>query len=172
MSNKQKLTIGRPTLFQKKFCPMLVDHMSKGFSFTSFAVKAGVSRRTLHDWCRNNPDFQEAYEAGYAAALLFHEKLLIKGIQNRLSGNPTLLIFTLKTRFHREYGSEQNTFTETNKPMDVSTITEPVELARLAGPPEELRKEYLKLIESAQHGLKMLDSIQNNPFDKLQSSDS
>ncbi len=113
MKSNAKNEVGRPTLFQRRFCKMLVDHMKAGFSFTSFAGRAGVSRRTLYDWCRYYPEFLDAYETGYAAALLFHEKQLLKGIQNKFDGSPTLLIFALKTRFHREYGiTEQVNITD------------------------------------------------------------
>lgn len=157
--------IGRPTIYNDKLCEMLIRHMKEGFSFTSFAGVAGVSRRTLYDWCRYHPEFLEAYESGYAAALLFHEKQLLKGIQRKFDGNPALLIFSLKTRFHREYGiTEHIQIAETTKPVDISKITDPAELARIAGPPEDIRKGYVDLIEEAQKAIATLDRAANSPL--------
>ena len=157
--------IGRQTLYQERFCKMLIEHMKAGYSFTSFAGKAGVSRRTLYDWCKHNPEFLDAYEAGYAAALLFHEKQLIKGIQKKFEGNPSLLIFALKTRFHREYGiTELLQITDSTKPLDISKINDPAELARLAGPPEDIRKRYEALLEAAKRGLEQINRIESPPL--------
>jgi predicted DNA-binding protein YlxM (UPF0122 family) len=165
VKSNTKNEIGRPTLFQQRFCKMLVDHMKEGFSFTSFAGKARVSRRTLYDWCRYYPEFLDAYETGYAAALLFHEKQLLRGIQNKFDGSPTLLIFALKTRFHREYGiTEQNNITDVSKPIDISKINDPAELARLAGPPKDIRQGFIDLIESSKKHVASMDRIMNSPL--------
>lgn len=75
-----KKQIGRPTNYEPKFCEMLVTHMNGGYSFSSFAAKIGVGRRILYDWCRCYPEFLEAYEAGYSAALLHYETQLNNGI--------------------------------------------------------------------------------------------
>ena len=85
--------------------------MSKGYSFKSFGATINCGKRTLYDWVKRFPDFEEAKDMGYAAALYFYEKYLIakvcgfavEGIDPKKVNN-TCLIFVLKTRFYKIYG--------------------------------------------------------------------
>lgn len=100
--------------YEPRFCQMLIDHMSQGKSFESFGATAKVGRRTLFDWLEKHQDWKEAKERGEMAALSFFETRLMAGISgqkvqnfdHKLS-NPTLLIFALKTRFHKTYGEKK-----------------------------------------------------------------
>lgn len=98
---------------------MLIDHMAKGKSFESFAATAKVGRRTLFDWLEVHTEWKEAKEQAEMAALDFFETRLIAGISgqkipnfdHKLS-NPTLMIFALKTRFHKVYGEKRSEIDE------------------------------------------------------------
>lgn len=145
--------------------------MRQGFSFSSFAAKIGVGRRTLYDWCRCHPEFWEAYEQGYSAALLHFEKQLNNGIQGKTTKtskgiNPTLLIFALKTRFHKEYGSPEKLeiSARTDQPIDITQINDPEELEKLVPPIEDSEEGYKKIIQRAQAGLELLEKMKHDPL--------
>jgi hypothetical protein len=133
--------------------------MSAGHSFTSFAAKIKVGRRTLYDWCRFYPDFLAAYETGYSTSLLFYEKQLLKGICGKEKINSTLLIFALKTRFHKEYGVTERIeiSDDMNRPIDITKINDPDELTKLHRPPVDMRTAYEEIIKKATERLAYWD---------------
>lgn len=116
------------TKYQSRFCPMLVDHMTKGYSFESFANRLAaiteeegkavrVTSRTLYKWVREFPEFEEAKETGWDAGLRFYEMILrakATGIQSdnlkKMIGDNDVsisaLIFVCKTRFYKVYGDQ------------------------------------------------------------------
>ena len=104
-----------PLKYREKFCNELIKHMQDGYSFDSFGSIADCGRQTLYDWVNKYPEFKEAYAQGKAKALKFYENLLrtkmigapfkVDGITAKI--DTTLLIFTLKTRFHKVYGEKQ-----------------------------------------------------------------
>lgn len=88
---------------------MLMDHMSKGLSFTTFAAVAGVSVRSLHEWTdENNPKFQEDFartkKEAFAACQLFWERLGIGGASGKLKNfSAATWIYNMKCRFPNEW---------------------------------------------------------------------
>lgn len=100
--------------YDKKYPEMLVQHMSKGFSFSTFGAVVNVTRATLHNWCNNYPEFAEAKELGNEKAKEFFESALLTklaGIEfsdsvDLKNSELTAIIFALKTRFHKEYGDK------------------------------------------------------------------
>jgi len=107
---------GHGALYKKKYCKMLVKHMSQGFSFTSFGADVECSARTLHNWCDNHSEFREAKGIGQEKAKRFFEqiarmKIVGKNVVNKVTGevmdprrsDTAMLIFFLKTRFRDEY---------------------------------------------------------------------
>jgi hypothetical protein len=116
----------------------------------------------------------DAHQAGYSAALLYFENLLLDGIKGKTSKNSkgisaTLLIFTLKTRFHTEYGEAQSLpKILRNQPIDIANLKDPEEMERLAGPPEETRKALLDLKQEVERSLELFDrTMTPNPFEDL-----
>lgn len=73
---------GRPTDYRPKFCEMLINHMSKGYSFESFAGldEVATTFQTLYAWVAKNEDFLEAKLKGKAKSLMKWEKDGIEGI--------------------------------------------------------------------------------------------
>src|SRR3974390_394336 len=59
--------IGRPTLYEPRYCQMVINHMAKGRSLTAFAGSIGVGKETVYDWLTKYPDFAAAVEQGHAA---------------------------------------------------------------------------------------------------------
>lgn len=76
----------RPTKYDPKYCEMLIEHMSEGLSFDSFAGVLGVTRATIYNWANDYPEFLDAKSIGRQKGMLFDEKLLTKGTQGKQKG--------------------------------------------------------------------------------------
>lgn len=100
MSNKRPK--GRPTKYRPEYCEMLIEHMSKGYSYQSFASVAKVNIDTLYEWEKMFEDFTDAKKRGYADCLFFWEKLAIENTLVK-NGKPVLntgsFVFNMKNRF-------------------------------------------------------------------------
>jgi len=91
---------GRPTKYKKKYCKMLIEHMSKGLSFASFAADVEVNEDTLYEWSKRHPSFSEAKSHGRMRSMKFWEELGIKGAKGEGTGfSAAGWIFNMKNRF-------------------------------------------------------------------------
>lgn len=90
---------GRPTKYKPEYCQMLIDHMSQGLSYESFAASISVSRETLYQWEKDQPDFSYSKKIAKGGSLLFLEKLGLNGAQGKIKGfNVASWIFICKNR--------------------------------------------------------------------------
>lgn len=106
---------GQPTLYREEYCEDLVYHMTKGYSFESFAAVVPCHRDTLYEWVKVHPKFSDAKQQGMEQARLFWEKVGIEGLFNTSeydkeagtgsskSMNAALWIFNMKNRFPNEW---------------------------------------------------------------------
>ena len=95
---------GRPTDYDKKYCDMIIEHMSQGLSKESFAGAIGKSKQTIYNWMEQHEEFMDAVKEGEAACLIFWEKLGMGGTAGKIGGfNATAWIFNMKNRFHQEW---------------------------------------------------------------------
>jgi hypothetical protein len=104
------LAFGRPTKYDPKFCSMLLDHMTSGLSYESFAGVISVHRDTLYNWEKEYSDFFDAKRRGSAKNLLYWEKEGQKGLWDeteyndqgkpihKKTLNSTVWIFNMKNR--------------------------------------------------------------------------
>lgn len=101
---------GRPSLYNSKYCEALIQHMSQGLSYESFAGTISVSKQTLYDWEKANPEFVDAKEVGLEKSRIFWESLGIQNIINTSESSPnvgssskslnaSVWIFNMKNRF-------------------------------------------------------------------------
>lgn len=100
--------------YKLEYCDLLIDMMSKGYSLGSFCAEIKINRDTAYNWKERHPEFAQACLDGYHQGLRFYEDLLVNAAKGLLPEhlkekgskgvNLTAVIFTLKTRFHREYG--------------------------------------------------------------------
>lgn len=91
--------MGRPPKYKKAFCEQLIDHMSKGLSYESFAATLRVTRDCLYKWEKRHPDFFYAKKVGAELKLLFFEKMGLHGMTGKLKGfNASTYIFTMKNQ--------------------------------------------------------------------------
>jgi hypothetical protein len=101
---------GRPSDYDPIYCQMLIDHMSEGYSFESFAGKIGVCEKTLYNWEKEFSEFLHSKNIGKSKSRLVWEEKGITGLYNETikdgdgmtvtrSINATLWIFNMKNRF-------------------------------------------------------------------------
>ena len=98
MSDKPEgYVFGRPTLYKPEFCQMLINHMSQGLSYETFAGVVGVSKQTLYDWEKKNENFLDAKKIGQMKRNEVVEKLYIQAATgHNKKANPAMMIFWMK----------------------------------------------------------------------------
>lgn len=101
---------GRPSLYDPKYCEMLLTHLDAGLSFDAFGGLIGVTRQTLYNWAEVHPEFFDAKKKGELKSLLWWEKEGQKGLWDeteyneqgkpifKKSLNSTVWIFNMKNR--------------------------------------------------------------------------
>lgn len=134
---------GRPSSYRPEYCKQLIEHMSEGYSFESFAGKIGTTFKTMYMWAENYPDFQQAKDEGFAKNRVFWEKVGIDGATGRVQNfNAVSWVFNMKNRFN--WRDNRDTVVE------VSGINGgPVQIVNLS--PEERRKRLQIAQEKMKH---------------------
>jgi len=87
-----------PSAYRPEFCDRLIEHMARGLSFDSFGGVARVSRRTLYNWIKTNPEFEEAYEVGKLSCLLWWETQSVEGLSSEFF-QTALFVVNMRNRF-------------------------------------------------------------------------
>lgn len=106
-------TRGRPSLFDPAYCDMVIEHMAKGHSLTSFAGVISVDPRTVTRWAsesdeQSKPDFCHAVKVGRAKAVTVWEEKALK-VADGGDGNATMVIFGLKNRARDDWADVTKT---------------------------------------------------------------
>lgn len=110
---KEPQPVGRPSKYKPEYCDQLIQHMSEGLSFESFAAVIDVNRDTLYQWDKDYEEFSDAIKRAKDKSQLFWEKMGIDNIMNQSefekdgsfqtssskSLNATIWIFNMKNRF-------------------------------------------------------------------------
>lgn len=126
----KKRPVGRPSKYQPQFCEMLIQHMSEGLSFETFASVIKVDRDTIYEWCNKHPDFSDAKKTASLACQLFWEKLGRNGAAGKIKNfNSTAYIYNCKNRFRKS-----ETFGNDPDKIDLNTF-------RISYDPSNLRAE-------------------------------
>lgn len=109
---------GQPTKYDPKYCQMVVEHVSQGYSFPSFAAIIGVAVDTLYAWEHRFPEFSEAKKKSLAKNLLWWEKAGHAGMYATKEApfNATVWIFSMKNR-HGWVDRQEIDTTHTIKPL-------------------------------------------------------
>lgn len=87
MTEKNETTegkVGRPTKYKEEFCQMLIDHMSEGYSFDSFAGIVEVNIDTLYEWAKVQKKFSDAKNIGTAKSMAWWERIGRMGMINEI----------------------------------------------------------------------------------------
>ena len=102
--------------YRKAYCEELIKWMGKGKSYITWGAKHDprIATSTQYNWEKDFPEWKEAKRIGYALGLDYYENLLQSVMLGIVPGelkalgskniNLTAVIFTLKTRFHNQYG--------------------------------------------------------------------
>lgn len=88
--------------YKAKYCAMLIEHMSKGFSYETFAATIGTSRQTLYNWEKQYEEFLYTKRIAFDQCQLFWETQGIKGLHSDKEGpnlQASLWMFNMKARF-------------------------------------------------------------------------
>jgi len=94
VKKKKKKPMGRPTKYKEEYCELLINHMSSGLSFESFAGVVLVNQDTLHEWCKKHKNFSEAKKMGRSRGCLAYEKLILAAAQGQVQNfNSTAAIW-------------------------------------------------------------------------------
>jgi hypothetical protein len=97
---------GRDTKYKKRYDQDLINHMSKGYTFESFAGTIDVCFDTLYEWAKPTvqASFSEAKKKGEAKRLMFLERLGVLAIGGKIPNfKETTYIFTMKNGFRKIY---------------------------------------------------------------------
>ena len=88
------------TKYEPAICQKLIDHMSTGLSYESFAAEIGVTRKTLYNWEVEYPAWAQAKKEAFEKCLNFWEKLGMTGIMGKIKNfQSAVYIFNMKNRF-------------------------------------------------------------------------
>lgn len=107
------MAFGRPTPYKEDFGEKAYDILSKGLSMAGVAKELGVTRKTVYNWMEKYPEFLYSIERGVEAGQDFYERIMRAKITGQKNSNfdpknscTSSLQFTLKTRFHKDYGNK------------------------------------------------------------------
>lgn len=110
-----KYVFGRPTKYDPKYCQMLIDDATDGYTFRSFAARIGVSHQCLNEWKTVWPDFGEAHErAREIRHRMWEEQALIVAKTGGQGSQATMIIFGLKTMGEAAWQEKQVLDVNTN----------------------------------------------------------
>lgn len=120
---------GRPTSYDPKYCKMLIEHMSTGRAYQSFAPKLNVALATLYEWEKVHPEFLEAKSIAFEKNYQWWENEGHKGMWGDKEGptfNTTLWIFQMKNRHRwrdRHDVDLKSTDTQLDKKQELSKLS-------------------------------------------------
>lgn len=120
MTTREKIALLEQTWssckYREEYPQLLLDHLSKGFSYSSFDVPGGVSYSTLREWERRFPAFAQAREIGEKKKLKVLEKI---GLDLCRDGNASVWKFFMNQHGISESPLEVNHNHSTSPHMSV-----------------------------------------------------
>lgn len=121
---KNSRAVGAPTKYKKEFCEMLIEHMSFGYTYESFAGRdeVEVHRDTLYAWEKHFPEFSDAKKVGRSKQLLRDETTLMMLIAGKFGKNACAAahIFKMKNcHGWRDKVEDEAEKEDRNRPVEV-----------------------------------------------------
>ena len=101
--------VGRPTDYREEYCEMVIEHMSKGYSFESFAGAIGTHKQVLYSWAEKFPEFNDSKKIAFEKCRVWWESQGMDGLWSSKEGsfNSSNWIFQMKNRFKEEWRDKQ-----------------------------------------------------------------
>ena len=127
----------RPTKYLPKYCELLEEHLSKGYSVESFGGVIGVCKDTIYRWVKQYPEFSDAKRVGESKSRMFWEKLGIDHIlsvtqsERKKDGttmsrskalNSAVWVFNMKNRFKWKDRVEQEVSDNSNRNLVINIV--------------------------------------------------
>lgn len=131
---------GRPSKYDPAYCDAIIDHMSEGWSATSFAASVRVARSTLNQWAEDHAEFSEALKIAKAGCAAWWEaRGRTMAESGGAPGQSTMVTFGLKNMGKDDWsdsvkhvGGDPAVGDKPIQTLDLTTAT-PEQLAALAG---------------------------------------
>ena len=89
-------------LYREAYCDDIIDFLTNGHSLAAFAGHIGVSRDTLYEWMKTQPEFAEAVKRAQAKSILWWERRILELAQTG-QGSAAAITFGLKNRAPEEW---------------------------------------------------------------------
>ncbi len=106
-------------LYKPEYCQLLIDHMSKGHSFVSFAGTINVGKRTIYEWVERYPEFAEAKAIAKSKCQEFYTSVLLDlGTGVIEKGNATALIWLTKNIL--KWTDKEQTQGDNSQPINIT----------------------------------------------------
>jgi len=124
MSNKKQNIQSK---YKEEYASKLIEHMGKGFSFSSFSKIVDVTPKCLYDWVDIHESFSDAKAKGEQhAKYLFESKLLEKLDNYESAPDAGVGKFMLNARFRDEYSENKNNNVKVERLEDlINSLTIP-----------------------------------------------
>jgi len=132
---------GQPSKYKSEFCEMLIEHMSKGLSFETFANVVCVSPDNVRSWRKTQPEFKDAYKIGCAKRLELYEKIGLQLATGKIKGNSSVWIFAMKAFF--KYRDNDPVNNVTNVQVNYDSLPEEQKLKVLQEALKQLEQKEL-----------------------------
>ncbi len=111
--------MGAPTKYEPRFCKMLVEHMTGGLSFESFAGEINVAISTIYLWRESHDEFSEAFKTGYPKCLAFWEKLGLTRVAGKTKRfKEATYNYNMNNRFKEQWKNTMHVTKEPDKSFD------------------------------------------------------
>lgn len=107
---------GRPSKYKEEYCEQLIEHMTQGYSYLSFAGKVRVCFDTLYEWEKVHTAFSEAKKIGWAQSLLFWESMGVDASIDKSNINTAIYIFSMKCKFRKQGWNDLPDLVQEKKP--------------------------------------------------------
>jgi DNA-binding XRE family transcriptional regulator len=91
------------TKYKPELCSLVIKLGKEGASKTELACACGISRETMNQWEKSNPDFNSAVQVAVQHAQVWWEKMGREATFGTEKFNATAYIFQMKNRFRDDY---------------------------------------------------------------------
>ena len=110
---------GRPTLYRPEYCQLVIDHMAKGYSLTTFAGLIGVAPDTVYEWIKVHSAFSESMSRARPARVLALETKLLR---SRDGAETKAAIFALRNADPEEWRNVKHQ--KHSHDVEIETLTD------------------------------------------------